>query len=135
MIRARPTELCAMLAWLCCWTLTATAGMLPMSWQGELHGSGNHHATGRAVVSDGPFGAILALKELQVDPVPDGRVYLAHGGDHRSGIELGRLEQFSGDARYTIPASVDPSGFDSVVIWCEKFQVEIGRATLTESDM
>ena len=31
--------------------------------------------------------------------------------------------------KYSIPADVDPSDYDSVVIWCKKFDVEIGHAS------
>jgi len=111
------------------------AGMFPMSWEGVLHGSGTHHASGQVVLRDGPFGALLALKQLEIDQVPDGRVILTRGGDRRLGIELGRLEQFRGETRFKVPGEIDPALFDSVVIWCEQFQVEIGRATLVESEL
>ncbi len=44
---------------------------------------------------------------------------------------LGRLEQVSGTQRYRIPADVNPEDFSSVVIWCRKFNVTFGYATLS----
>ncbi len=66
---------------------------------------------------------------MKVDPVPDGRVYLAKDGDFKNGIELGKLEQFSGQVQYKIPADVNLKNFNGVVIWCKKFDVEIGHAS------
>jgi Electron transfer DM13 len=115
--------------------LQGEAGMLPMTWEGALAGSNGHHAAGKAVLSDGPYGALLALKGIAIDQLPDGRVYLARNGDYRQGLEVGRLTRFSGDVSFKVPAGADPAGFDSVVIWCEKFQVEIGRAPLREQGL
>lgn len=71
--------------------------------------------------------ATLRLKDITVDKVPDGRVYLARNGDYRNGVELGKLAHFSGNVEFPIPARVRPANYDSVVIWCAKFNVEIGR--------
>jgi Electron transfer DM13 len=135
MRRLKKVGVSGLLVLLCSWVHLAGAGMLPMSRDGVLAGSGAHHASGQAILRDGPYGAILALKGITVDEVPDGRVFLARGGDHRDGIEVGRLLQFSGDVSFKIPDGTDPESFDSVVIWCEKFQVEIGRAKLSEAGM
>ena len=76
----------------------------------------------------GVDGTILTLADIRVDPVPDGRVYLAKGGDYSRGVELGKLTEFSGTVTYSIPAGVRAEDYDSVVIWCKKFNVEIGHA-------
>lgn len=93
---------------------------------GTLHGSEGHHASGTARLD----ATTLTLTLERVDRVPDGRVYLAIGGDRRQGVELGTLRQFSGVVRFALPEGLDAARYDSVIIWCEKFTVEIGRATL-----
>jgi hypothetical protein len=94
-----------------------------------LVGAGSHHATGAASVTKNHDGqATLTLAEIRVDKIPDGRVYLAKNGDYRTGIELGKLTQFSGTVAFQIPSRVHPEEYDSVVIWCKQFNVEIGRA-------
>ncbi len=94
-----------------------------------LVGAGSHHAVGMASVTKDHDGqATLILAEIRVDEVPDGRVYLAKNGVYRTGIELGKLTQFSGTVAFQIPSRVHPEDYDSVVIWCKKFNVEIGRA-------
>ncbi len=100
----------------------------------RLAGSDGHHATGTVVITTDQNGvAILRLKDIAVDKVPDGRVYLARDGDYRNGVELGRLTQFSGTVTLPIPAGIRGEDYDSVVIWCKKFSVEIGRAFFDKS--
>lgn len=96
---------------------------------GMLEGAAGHHAAGSVDLS----GKTLTLSQIKVDRVPDGRVYLTVGADYEYGVELGKLRQFSGTIQYTIPSNVDPDQYDSVLIWCEKFNVDIGFANLKPS--
>jgi hypothetical protein len=99
-----------------------------------LMGSGGHHASGTVTFGMGMHDRrVLILKDLKVDKVPDGYVYLARNGDLMNGVELGKLNKFSGNVSFALPAGIDPMEFDSVIIWCKKFNVEIGRARLTQS--
>jgi hypothetical protein len=103
---------------------------------GMLEGVGSHQAAGTASVTKDQTGRkTLNLTEIRVDQVPDGRVYLAKHGDYRTGIELGKLTQFSGAVDFTIPGTVNLEEYDSVVIWCKKFNVEIGRASFGKPTM
>ena len=103
---------------------------------GMLAGTGSHHAAGTVSVTKDQSGhKTLNLTEIRVDQVPDGRVYLAKHGDYRTGIELGQLTQFSGAVDFPIPGTVNLAEYDSVVIWCKKFNVEIGRASLGKATM
>ncbi len=94
-----------------------------------LAGADSHHAAGAVVITTDQNGlATLRLKDITVDKVPDGRVYLARNGDYRNGVELGRLTKFSGTVTFPIPAGIKGEDYDSVVIWCKRFNVEIGHA-------
>jgi hypothetical protein len=44
---------------------------------------------------------------------------------------LGRLQGNIGDQNYELPADVDPAGYASVVIWCDRFDSAFGAADLT----
>jgi len=103
---------------------------------GMLAGSDGHHAAGRVALDMGMGNkTVLTLSDISVDKVPDGHVYLTKGGDRMHGVELGRLNQFSGTVSFAVPPGVNPDDFDTVVIWCKKFNVEIGRATLPKKMM
>lgn len=112
------------------------ADMMMPGKTGMLSGFVGHNASGKASISkDGMGKVVLELTGIKVDKVPDGRVYLAKGGDYKKGIELGKLEQFTGDVRFPIPENTMLDDYDSVVIWCKKFDVGIGKATLGVSGM
>lgn len=126
------------LAWMLATGLTVPSfgGMMGSGKSGMLSGFPGHHASGKVSISRNGMGkATLELTGIKVDKVPDGRVYLAKGGDHTKGIELGKLTRFTGDVRFPIPENTMLDDYDSVVIWCRKFDVGIGRATLGMSGM
>jgi hypothetical protein len=94
-----------------------------------LTGSDGHHASGQVSFAMGMNNShVLTLSNIKVDKVPDGYVFLTKGGDYMHGVQLGMLKQFSGTVSYELPMGVNPDDYDSVVIWCKKFNVEIGRA-------
>jgi hypothetical protein len=107
---------------------TTAAGMMTGYLTGMLTGSSGHTAAGKVTLDS--EGATLTFSDLKVDRVPDGRVYLAKDGDYRQGLELGLLKYFTGTVSFMVPAGTTSDDFNSVVIWCEKFSVEIGRAYL-----
>jgi hypothetical protein len=117
-------------------SIPSFADMMMSGKTGMLSGFPGHNASGKASLSkDGMGKAFLELTGITVDKVPDGRVYLAKGGDHTKGIELGKLEKFTGDVRFPIPENTMVDDYDSVVIWCKKFDVGIGKATLGMAGM
>jgi len=101
-----------------------------------LSGSDGHHASGRVSFGMGMNNKqVLTLSDIKVDKVPDGYVYLTKNADRMHGVELGKLKQFSGTVSFDLPAHVNPDDYDSVVIWCKKFNVEIGRAYFSKKMM
>lgn len=81
---------------------------------------------------------VFLEKDFEVGPGPKYHVYLVPKAMVRESghvaqtmfIDLGRLRAFKGSQNYAIPAGVDLSKFDSVVIWCEQFEVLISPADL-----
>lgn len=101
-----------------------------------LSGSDGHHASGKVSFDMGMNNKhVLTLSDIKVDKVPDGYVYLTKKGDWMHGVEVGKLKQFSGTVSFDLPAGVNPDEYDSVVIWCKKFKVEIGRAYFSKKMM
>lgn len=66
---------------------------------------------------------------LSDQPVIDGRDGWSVFDDGRY-AELGRLKGNKGSQGYDIPAGLDLSRFRSVSIWCKRFAVSFGAATL-----
>jgi hypothetical protein len=110
--------------------------MMTKTMDGMFTAAKGHHAAGKAEITKGMGGnSKLVLSDLGVDKVPDGRVYLAKDGDYAHGIEVGKLTQFTGTVSFDLPPGTDTAAYDSVVIWCKKFNVEIGRAYLPKQMM
>ncbi len=73
---------------------------------------------------------------FEVGPGPAYFVYLADQANIRTSeafkaaktIELGKIKSFKGSQKYAIPASVDPTQYKSVVVWCRQFEVLISPA-------
>ena len=81
---------------------------------------------------------VVFLEDLATDNGPDVRVLLSpHPADGDASIlagdalELGLMKGNVGDQTYEVPADVDLSQFQSVVLWCERFSVGFGVAGLT----
>ena len=101
-----------------------------------LMGSDGHHAAGKVSLGMGMSNNYkLTLSDIKVDKVPDGYVYLTKNGDRMHAVVLGTLKQFSGTVFYELPAGVNPEEYDTLLIWCKKFNVEIGRAKLPHKMM
>lgn len=107
---------------------------------------GEHGTTGRATVfrrSDG--SRFLRIEDLDTSNGPDLHVWLTDkpsGGscqgcrdswgiyDDDAYVRLGELKGNQGSQNYEIPDSADLSAMRSVVIWCDRFNVAFGTASL-----
>jgi hypothetical protein len=95
-----------------------------------------HPGSGTAtLVSSGADEVVLTLTDFETDNGPDVRVYLSRGTDASSGrgesfVDLGAMKGNKGDQQYQVPPGVDPSSFDSVVLWCRAFDVGFTQAPL-----
>ncbi|MFK8112531.1 MAG: DM13 domain-containing protein [Rubripirellula sp.] len=94
---------------------------------GQIQGTdAEHPASGVAAVS----GHELSFANTMITEAPDAQVWLTKKFDKPNGVNLGSLKSFNSDQSYTIPESVAPQNFDSVVIWCDEFSVPIAKAEL-----
>ncbi|WP_215447912.1 DM13 domain-containing protein [Streptomyces sp. ATCC 21386] len=104
----------------------------------------HEHTTSGAVklvrLADGSH--VVRLENLDTSNGPDLRVWLTdapvkegragwHVFDDGKYVSLGRLKGNKGSQNYPLPADVDPAGFSSVSIWCDRFDVSFGAAELT----
>jgi hypothetical protein len=86
----------------------------------------------------------LELVDLDTSNGPDLRVWLSDQPvregvrgwrvfDDGDWVELGKLKGNKGDQAYAIPAGTDLDRLGSVSIWCKRFSVSFGAATLTSA--
>jgi hypothetical protein len=94
-----------------------------------------HYGSGSVEVYD---RLVFLNEDFKVGPGPAFHVYLVPKPGIRASaevkdtmfIDLGKLRAFEGSQKYAIPAGVDLSNYQSVVIWCRQFGVLISPADL-----
>lgn len=104
----------------------------------------HEHATSGSVrIVEQPDGSrVLAIENLDTSDGPDLRVWLSDQPviegtagwgvfDDGRWVELGALKGNVGNQVYEIPADVELSPYTSVSIWCARFAVSFGAASLT----
>jgi hypothetical protein len=106
--------------------------------QGQFVGADNfHQGSGNAIVFQQGDARALRLEEFSVTNGPDLHVILTKhpAPTSRADIgsnyfDLGQLKGNIGNQNYEIPAEVDLSEYQSVVIYCMPFHVVFSTATL-----
>ena len=106
----------------------------------------HEHATrGRAIVLQLPDGSrVLRLEALDTSNGPDLHVWLSDRPvverpsgwtvfDDGAYVDLGRLKGNRGSQNYAIPAGVDLASLSSVSVWCARFRVSFGAASLAST--
>ncbi len=98
-----------------------------------------HQTTGEAIVSQLSDGSrVLRLENFKTSNGPDLRVYLSAGSNDaafgreygKDFVELGVLKGNLGSQNYSVPAGIDLVKYRNAVIWCKRFSVGFGVATL-----
>ncbi len=106
--------------------------------QGDFRGLA-HETKGLAAVYQLPDGKrLLRLSNFETSNGPDVHVYLVAAEVAKDNatvkqagfIDLGSLKGNKGDQNYEVPADTDLNKFKSVSIWCARFGVNFGAATL-----
>lgn len=101
--------------------------------------SQEHDTSGTARVLDlGDGSRVLRLEGFSTSDGPDVHVWLSDAtaggewGKYDDGryVALGEIKATEGNHNYAIPADADLTGLNSVVIWCDRFNVAFGSAEL-----
>lgn len=107
---------------------------------GTFHGN-VHKTSGRATIYQQEDGKlVLRLTNFKTSNGPDVHVILIAAKDAADDanfiksstdrIELGKLKGNEGDQNYEIPSGTDLSKFQTVSIYCERFDANFGAAPL-----
>jgi hypothetical protein len=107
---------------------------------GTFHGK-VHQTSGRATVYQEPDGKlVLRLTNFKTSNGPDVHVILIAAKDaddnanflkdDTARVELGKLKGNEGDQNYEIPKGTDLTKFQTVSIYCERFNANFGAAPL-----
>lgn len=101
-------------------------------------GSAAHDTSGQVQLMTGADGArFLRIENLDTSNGPDLRVWLsdqpansAAAAGNGQWLDLGDLRANRGSLTYPVPAEADLARYRSVVIWCRRFSVAFGAASL-----
>jgi hypothetical protein len=107
---------------------------------GTFHGK-VHSTSGRATIYEEQDGKlVLRLTSFKTSNGPDVHVILIAAKDadddanflksDTERVELGKLKGNEGDQNYEIPSGTDLSKFQTVSIYCERFDANFGAAPL-----
>jgi hypothetical protein len=97
-----------------------------------------HQTVGTAGIYEVGSKKVLRLSGFHTSNGPDVRVYLVKGTDGKDNktingggiIDLGTIKGNVGDQNYELPADFDPAVYSAVSIWCKRFAVNFGAASL-----
>jgi len=103
---------------------------------GKLTGLNDHKVTGKVTILKTDKGYVAVLSDdFLLDSAPDPQLAFGkatgtrkHGYDRST--RFAKLEKLRGKQSFPIPASIDPSKYDEIYVWCPKFYVGLGKATV-----
>ena len=98
---------------------------------GSFTGLSNHVTKGDVHVVRTDNGWEIHLKDsFWFDGAPDPRVGFGKGGKFVDPTDFEPLRNNAGAQVYKVPANINPEDFDEVYIWCRKFSVPLGVASI-----
>jgi len=95
-----------------------------------------HETKGKAAILKSGGSLILRLSQFSTSNGPDVHILLSKTSDPKDitgSLDLGSIKGNQGDQNYTLPAGTDPTAFNAVTVWCKRFNVSFGGATLSKS--
>jgi len=100
---------------------------------GDFTGANHHKVSGTYQVTEKDGKRYLVLgPDFSLDNAPDPYIVLTGtgmGSGERT-LNLGKLKHKNGGSTFEIPGGQELSGYDQVIVWCKKFNVVLGQATL-----
>lgn len=98
---------------------------------GAFSGRSDHITTGTAKLVKTDNGFVIKLSDdFELDGAPDPIVAVGNNEAYLAENKLGALKNRTGAQSYALPARIAAQPFTQVYIWCEKFSVPLGVATL-----
>lgn len=97
---------------------------------GRLEGRSRHTASGGVSLLKTRTGYLLVLEsDFSFDGAPDPKLAFGKDGYAKETL-FTKLRSNGGSQVYVVPEGIDPTRYDEVWIWCEKFGVPLGVASL-----
>jgi len=111
-----------------------TANLATPVSSGNFSGRSDHITTGQVTLEKTAAGYQLRFaNDFSLDGAPDPIVALGNNGQYLKANKIGALKDKTGGQIYTLPANFTPGEFSQVYVWCEKFDVPLGIADLSNT--
>ncbi|MGI9404831.1 MAG: DM13 domain-containing protein [Hyphomicrobiaceae bacterium] len=97
---------------------------------GSFRNAGGHKTSGSvSLVKDGDTYKVVLGSNFRHDGAPDPKVAFGNG-KYVKGTIIGKLKKNNGASSYTVPKSLKVTQFTQIWIWCEKYNVPLGVASI-----
>ena len=111
--------------------LSASLAFAGGAGSGTFSGLSNHVTKGAVEVVQTDSGWEIHLKDsFWFDGAPDPRVGFGNDGKFVDPTDFEPLRSNTGAQVYKVPANINPEDFSEVYIWCRKFSVPLGVASI-----
>lgn len=99
---------------------------------GSFKGASDHVTSGGvSIVKTANGGAVVILdSDFSLDGAPDPYVGFGKDGKFDEASFLGELTSKDGLQVYVVPAGVNVDNFNEVYLWCKKYSVPLGVASI-----
>jgi hypothetical protein len=99
--------------------------------QGTFKGLNNHTNTGTATLVKVDDGYVIELgADFVFDGAPDPKVAFGKDGQYDPSTLIEALRSNTGAQSYVVPKNINVEDFNEIYIWCEKFSVGLGVASI-----
>lgn len=99
--------------------------------EGSFKGLSNHVTIGTAtLIKEGESYRIELGSDFMFDGAPDPKVAFGKDGKFDAATLLEPLRANSGAQSYAVPGSINPEDYNEIYIWCEKYSVGLGVASI-----
>ena len=97
---------------------------------GKFQGKSGHATSGGvSVVKTATSTRVVLEPDFKFDGAPDPKLGFGKNGYVKS-TQFSKLKSNSGKQTYEIPSTIDPADYTEVWVWCERYSVPLGVATL-----
>ena len=98
--------------------------------KGAFEGESRHQTSGHVTLSGDANQATLTLEsDFRFDGAPDPKLALGNNGFDKKTL-FTKLKSNSGAQVYRLPPGIDPAKYNEVWVWCETYDVPLGKAKL-----
>ena len=101
------------------------------TWSGSFTGASRHETSGTVTISSDAGGYVVTLgSDFAFDGAPDPKLAFGSARTIDAKTIFAPLAKNAGRQSYRLPASIEPSAFSTFYLWCQRFNVPLGKASL-----